>query len=64
MINHGKDKNFIMKKNIYYSPPLTRDVTCFRLYFDGKNIRQCQMNTLIVEIGLDYPILDQRDFMK
>ena len=28
-------------------PPLTRDVTCSRLYLDGKNIRrQCQMNIL------------------
>ena len=35
---------------LFYSglAPQTRDVTCSRIYLDGKNMRrQCQMNTLI-----------------
>ena len=59
--NHDKNTNFIMKKNrklrgrvglgIFYfllnSPPLTGDVTCSRLYLDGKNMRRkYQMNNL------------------
>ena len=33
---------------ILNSPPPTRDVTCFGLYFDYKNMRrQCQINTLV-----------------
>ena len=32
-------------------PPLTSDVTCSRLYLDGKNVRRkCQMNTLSEQI--------------
>ena len=30
------------------SPPMTRDVTCSRLYLDGKNRRQYQMNFLFI----------------
>ena len=32
----------------HFSPPITRDVKCSRLYLDGKNMRRkCQMNNLL-----------------
>ena len=40
---------FRVKEFILNVPPLTRDVTCSRLYLNGKNMRRkCQMNTLVI----------------
>ena len=42
---------------LFYSQlaPLTRDVICFGIYFDEKDIRrQCQMNTLRSQVIINY----------
>ena len=52
---------------ILTSPPLTRDVTCSRLYLEGKNMkRQCHRNTLVMHLicrKFDSPSLQFKRFI-